>query len=83
MAGYVLVAREHSKRRPHVYGQASEWFQWTGRKDTRRKEGGGNWISNTWNKQEEMGLKAEANKNNLTFPLKLDIVFPFSSGLLD
>lgn len=43
----------------------------------------GDWISSTWNRQEEMGLKAEANKNNLTFPLKLDIVFPSSFGLLD
>lgn len=43
----------------------------------------GYWISSTWNRQEEMGLKAEANKNNLTFPLKLDNVFPFSFVLLD
>lgn len=78
-----MVAREHSKGRPHVYGQSSEWVQWKGRKDTRRKGGGEDWISSTWNRQEEMGLKAEANKNNLTFPLKLDIVFPSSFGLLD
>lgn len=28
-------------------------------------------------------MKTEANKNNTTFPLKLDNVFPFPFGLLD
>ena len=48
-----------------------------------QKKRGDNWIRATWNRQEEMGLKTEANKNNTTFPLKRDNLFPFSFGLLD
>lgn len=42
-----------------------------------------NWIRSTWHRQEERGMKAEANKNNTTFPLKLDNVFRFPFGVLD
>lgn len=52
----------------------------SGKEEQMPEEKGGNWISSMWNRQEEMGLKAEANKNNRTFPLKLDNLFPFSLG---
>lgn len=45
-------------------------------------EKGDNWISSTWNRQEERKRKAEANKNNLTSLLKLDDLLPFLFGLL-
>lgn len=45
-------------------------------------EKGDNWISSTWNRQEEKKRKAEANKNNLTSLLKLDDLLPFLFGLL-
>lgn len=35
-------------------------------------EKGDDWVSSTWNRQEEREREGEANKNNPTSPLKLD-----------
>ena len=52
---------------------------WADEAENITEEKGDNWISASWNGWEEMGLKAKANKNKTTFPLKLDNLFPSST----
>lgn len=42
-----------------------------------KKRMGGEQRSGTWDRQEGVGWKAEANKNKTTCPLKLDNFFSF------
>lgn len=42
-----------------------------------KKRMGGEQRSGTWDRQERVGWKAEANKNKTTCPLKLDNFFSF------